>query len=157
MEQDIFTPQLETHKLNTLPDKIKNNPSDLSLLADVFGFYAEIEAVYLFGSAAAGRTNRESDLDLAVYPGTDSLKSVKLDILGRLAGRGFSKVDLVFLDGSDIVMDYEAVRLNRRIYQKPGFDPGSLYSTVVRKYLDFVPLLDVQRRAMKRRILHGTT
>ena len=138
-----------------MPLEIKNNPTDLSGLGEVFALYPEIGAVYLFGSAAAGRTNSESDLDLAVYPGTDSLKSAKLEILGRLAAKGFSKVDLVFIDGRDIVMDYEAVRSNRRIYQKPGFDPGSLYSAVVRKYLDFLPRLEVQRKALKRRILHG--
>jgi predicted nucleotidyltransferase len=138
-----------------MPREIKNNPADLSGLVDVFALYPEIDVVYLFGSAVAGRTNRESDLDFAVYPGTDSLKSAKLDLLGRLAGKGFSKVDLVFLDGRDIVMDYEAVRSNRRVYQKPGFDSGSLYSAVVRKYLDFVPILEVQRRVLKRRILDG--
>jgi predicted nucleotidyltransferase len=136
--------------------EMKNNPTDLSVLGGVFARYPEIEAVYLFGSAASGRANAESDIDLAVVPGTDELKSKKLELLGELAGRGFSRVDLLFLDGRDIVLEYEAVRSNRRVYQKPGFDSGSLYSAVVRRYLDFLPYLETQRKALKERILHGT-
>lgn len=137
--------------------KIINNPEDLSLLTPVFSAYPEIEAVYLFGSTAEGRSNDESDIDLAVYPGTDSLKSKKLDMLGKLAEAGFSKIDVVFLDGRDIVLEHEAVRLNRRVYEKEGFDSGSVFSIVVRKYLDFLPCLAVHRLKMKERMLHGTS
>lgn len=135
---------------------IKTNPSDLTRLTPIFSAYPEIEAVYLFGSTAEGRSNDESDIDLAVYPGTDSLKSKKLDMLGKLAEAGFSKIDVIFLDGRDIVLEHQAVRLNRRVYEKAGFDSGSVFSSVVRKYLDFVPHLAVHRRKMKGRILHGT-
>ncbi len=134
---------------------IKTNPSDLTLLIPVFSAYPEIEAVYLFGSTAEGRSNDESDIDLAVYPGTDSLKSKKLDMLGKLAEAGFSKIDLVFLDGRDIVLEHEAVRLNRRVYEKEGFDSGSVFSIITRKYLDFLPYLAVHRKALKRRILRN--
>jgi predicted nucleotidyltransferase len=125
-------------------------------MTPVFSAYPEIQAVYLFGSTAEGRSNHESDIDLAVYPGTDSLKSKKLDLLGDLAAEGFSKIDVVFLDGRDIVLEHEAVRLNRRVYEKAGFDSGTVFSSVVRKYLDFAPFLEVHRRRMKGRILHGT-
>lgn len=135
---------------------IKTNPSDLTRLIPVFSAYPEIEAVYLFGSTAEGRANRESDIDLAVYPGTDSLKSKKLEMLGKLAEAGFSKIDVIFLDGRDIVLEYEAIRLNRRVYEKEGFDSGSVFSIVVRKYLDFLPRLAVHRLKMKERLLHGT-
>jgi uncharacterized protein len=134
---------------------LKNNPSDLSRLTPVFSAYPEIEAVYLFGSTAEGRANRESDIDLAVYPGTDSLKSKKLELLGALAGAGFSKIDVVFLDGRDIVLEHEAIRLNHRVYERKGFDSGTVFSIVVRRYLDFMPILAVHRDKMKERILHG--
>ncbi len=65
---------------------------------------------------------------------------------------GFCRVDLVFLDTDDIVLKYEAIRLNRTVYQTADFDRGEMYSRVVRQYLDFLPYLRVQRQEYKRRI-----
>jgi hypothetical protein len=72
-----------------------------------------------------------------------------------LARKGFCTVDLVFLPTDDIVLQYEAVRLNRIVYQRPDFDGPTVFSLVIRRYLDFVPYLKVQREAYKRRILNG--
>jgi len=126
-------------------------------LHNIFSRYQEIQAVYLFGSSAAGRVRHESDLDLAVFPGTPELRLRKLDILQDLAREGFCNVDLVFLRENDIVLQYEAVRHNRLVYRRPDFEPGSLYSLTIRKYLDFLPYLEVQRKAYKKRILNGQT
>ena len=52
---------------------LKNNP-DLSFLKTIFTQFPEIQAVYLFGSTISGRIHKESDLDLAIYPGTKDLK-----------------------------------------------------------------------------------
>jgi hypothetical protein len=41
------------------------------------------------------------------------------------------------------------------VYQNERFDRGAYYSKVVRMYLDFLPYLEVQREAYKRRILNG--
>jgi predicted nucleotidyltransferase len=126
-----------------------------SRFSDIFCKYPEIQAVYLFGSSATGKKHLESDLDLAVVPRSPQARSQKLDILTDLARLGFDNVDLIFLDTNDIVLRYEAVKYNRLIYQVEDFDRGTLYSTVVRQYLDFLPFLKVQRDAYKRRILNG--
>ena len=126
---------------------------DPERLAALFSQYPEIQAVYLFGSAAAGATHADSDLDLAVVPRGPEARRKKLDILTDLARAGFDNVDLVFLDTDDIVLKYEAVRQNRLVYQTEDFDRGTMYSNVVRQYLDFLPYLEVQRAAYKRRIL----
>jgi predicted nucleotidyltransferase len=127
----------------------------LGLLKTVFENYPEIQAVYLFGSSASGRANAESDLDLAVLADDTSLRGRKLDILTELAGKGFCNVDLVFLPADDIVLQHEVVRLNRIVYQRPDFDGPSVFSLFVRRYLDFLPYLKVQREAYKRRVLNG--
>ena len=131
------------------------DPKTLSFerFTTVFSQYPEIQAVYLFGSVAAGSTHSESDLDLAIVPRHLTLRSKKLDILTDLARAGFDNVDLVFLDTDDIVVKYEAVRQNRLVYQTESFDRGAMYSKVIRQYLDFLPYLEVQRAAYKRRIL----
>ena len=130
------------------------NP-DIKILAKIFKNYPEIEAVYLFGSTVTGKSNRESDMDLAIYPDTPVLRKHKLAILTELARFGFCNVDLVFMDENDIVLQYEAVRQNIVVYQAPGFDRGATYSKIVRKYLDFYPYLTEQRNAYKKRILSG--
>ena len=127
--------------------------SRLSVLAEVFGRYQDIQAVYLFGSRAKGAGRKDSDLDLAVVPRNPSARKRKLEILTDLARIGFTDVDLVFLDTSDMVLKFEAVRHNRLVYRASDFDRGTMYSNVVRQYLDLKPYLDVQRRAYRRRIL----
>lgn len=131
------------------------NPKNLPLqrLAEVFSHYPEIQAVYLFGSVAAGTARPESDLDLAIVPRHPNLRRKKLDILTDLARAGFDNVDLVLLDIDDIVLKYEAIRQNRLVYQTKDFDPEAMYSKIIRQYLDFQPYLEVQRHAYKRRIL----
>jgi predicted nucleotidyltransferase len=113
---------------------------DLKVLPEIFSKHPDVQAVCLFGSAAAGRERKESDLDLAVFPGGAAIRKHRLQILADLAERGLCEVDLVFLDEEDVVLQYEAVRLNVVVYQKSDFDRGSTYSTIVRKYLDFFPL-----------------
>lgn len=130
------------------------NP-DLKRLRTVFRKYPQIQAVYLFGSASAGSVHQESDLDLAIVPRTKDLRKKRVDILADLAHHGFCNVDLVFLEGDDIVLQYEAVRQNVLVYQKPEFDRGGTYSKIVRQFLDFSPYLSVQREAYKKRILNG--
>ena len=128
---------------------------NFELLKTVFAQFPQIQAVYLFGSLASGRGHPESDLDLAVVSGHDRSGSEKLDILARLAREGFCNVDLVLLPKDDIVLQFEAVRMNRIVYCRPEFDSASFYSLVIRRYLDFIPYLNVQRQAYKERILHG--
>ena len=136
-------------------DNIVKHQPDITRLHDIFERYADIQAVYLFGSMARGTAHTGSDLDLAILPRSPLLRARKLDLLTDLARHGFCDVDLVFLDTSDIVMRYEAVRLNELVYAAADFDRGALYSSIVRQYLDFLPYLNVQRAAFKRSILGG--
>ena len=129
--------------------------SDPEELTNVFRAHPDVQAVYLFGSRAIGRADAESDLDLAVVPRSGALRGRRLDLLADLAAHGFCNVDMVFLDTRDVVLRYEAVRLNQLVYQADDFDRGAMYSRVVREYLDFLPYLEVQREAYKRRILSG--
>jgi len=129
---------------------------DIRALGDVFRTYPAIQGVYVFGSIGSGKTHEGSDLDLAIVSRNRTLKKKKLALLTDLARSGFCDVDLIFLDTEDIVLKYEAVRQNRLIYSTPDFDRGSMYSIVVREYLDFAPYLKAQREAYKRRIERGS-
>jgi len=127
---------------------------NLDRLEKVFNRYPDIQAVYLFGSTASGKTHAESDLDLAILPKKSSLHKKKLDLLTDLAREGFCNVDLVFLDTKDVVIKFESVRKNRLLYCAEGFDANDFFSLTLRQYFDFAPYLKVQREAYKRRVLH---
>ncbi len=129
---------------------------DLTLLGEVFQKYPEIQAVYLFGSVTSGKMHNESDVDLGIVSHSKALYEKRLDILTDLARYGFCEVDIVFLHNTDdIVLKYEVVRQNKLVYQREDFDRGGMYSKIIRQYLDFMPYLEVQRKAYKRRILDG--
>jgi len=127
---------------------------DLKLLPGIFRKYPGVQAVYLFGSAASGKTHTESDLDLAVVPGDASARAAKLDILADLARNGFCNVDLIFLDTENILLKFQAVRQNRLLYSSEEFNPGDYFSLTLRQYFDFLPYLKIQRESDKRRFLH---
>jgi predicted nucleotidyltransferase len=131
------------------------NDHDLRRLVDVFRKYPDIQAVYLFGSRASGKTHADSDLDLAIVPRDRAVRAKRLDLLTDLVGSGFCDVDLLFLDTDDIVLKYEAIRQNQLIYYTEDFDRGEIFSKIIRQYLDFAPYLEVQREAYKQRIQHG--
>lgn len=119
-------------------------------LAGVFERVSDVQAVFLFGSHASGTARPGSDVDLAVIG--QGARRRRLDLLVALVEVGFDNVDLVMLDGQDIVLQFEAVRQNVLVYARDDFDRGSYYSKVVRQYFDFLPYLEVQRRALKERL-----
>jgi len=137
-----------------MTDKVSSSRPELARLEKVFQKYPGIQAVYLFGSTASGKTHAESDLDLAILPDQSSLRGKKLDILTDLAREGFSDVDLVFLDTKDVVTKFESVRQNRLLYCAKDFDANAFFSLVLRQYFDFAPYLKTQREAYKQRVLH---
>lgn len=138
-------------------DFIMKKQPNLRNLQKVFQGHPKIQAVYLFGSTAEGRVHQESDMDLAVFTDEGMSSHFKLELLADLAREGFCDVDLVLMNTEDIVLKYEAVRLNRLIYKRSDFARGAVYSKIVRQYLDFYPYLAVQRAAYKKRILNGAT
>lgn len=126
---------------------------DFDQIPVVFRRYPSVQAVYLFGSFAAGTARPESDLDLAIVPRDASARAQALEIMADLTRLVHDRVDLVFLDSRDVLLRFEAVRHNRLVYHTPDFDAGSYASRIVREYWDFLPYLQVQRQAMKDRIL----
>jgi len=70
---------------------------DLDLLPGILGRCPDIQAAYLFGSAAEGKDGPDSDIDLAIVPRSRELRMRGFDILADLARAGFCRVDLLLL------------------------------------------------------------
>ncbi len=138
--------------MNKNVDKKTKFP-DLDLLPDIFRDYPDIDTVYLFGSVAQESVHEDSDLDLGVVVQHSPSKLKRMALLKDLARSGFCNVDCVYLDTKDIVLKFEAIRMNKVIYRTDNFDSAAYYSKILRQYFDFLPYLDVQRKALKERIL----
>ncbi len=123
-------------------------------LKSVFSGYPEIDAVYLFGSAASERNNHLSDIDLGIVYNDSSITEMKVDLYAELVKKGFEKADIVFFNTADLVLQFEIIHHNQLIYCKKSFNHGELFSKTIRKYFDFQPYLIRQQKAYKRRILN---
>ncbi|HJP29101.1 MAG TPA: nucleotidyltransferase domain-containing protein [Candidatus Latescibacteria bacterium] len=117
--------------------------------------FAGVRAVYLFGSTAEGRARHDSDIDIAVVPAHEAVQGQRLEMLKALALAGFERADLVFLDGTDLVLQFHAVRQNHPLYTAPDFSTGDYFSRTLRQYRDLEPLLRVRHEAYRRRALNG--
>jgi len=125
-------------------------------LKSYFTRYPEIEAVYLFGSHAAGKNTSISDLDIAVLLEKDSsFADLKIEIMAGLIELGYDNADLSILNNMSLVGKYEVVKHNKILYKDQDFDSSSYFSLILRKYFDFQPYLEVQRKYLKERILNG--
>lgn len=117
----------------------------------VFEKFLEIQAVYLFGSQATGKTHAESDTDF----GFTADKNVREELSTELVKIGFTNFSLVYIPEATLLLQFEIVRMNKLIYARPDFDRGSFFSRIVRMYQDFQPYRDVQREEYKKRVLNG--
>lgn len=128
---------------------------DMQKLENIFSQYNEIKAAYLFGSYAENKENKYSDLDIALVVEDNSDKMMKLDILTELTKNNFTNVDLVILNSASLLINFEAVKYNKLIYKREDFNAPEFFSFTIRRYLDFRPYLEVQRKYLKERILNG--
>ncbi len=131
--------------------------SEIKNLQAIFLGYPKIEAVYLFGSAASDHQKKhvDSDIDLGIVSSDPSIEKRKTDLHADMIRHGFDNVDIVFFNSADLVLQFEIIHKNKLIYRKEAFNHGELFSNTIRKYLDFKPYLDRQRKILKEQILNG--
>ncbi|MBI5855345.1 MAG: nucleotidyltransferase domain-containing protein [Nitrospirae bacterium] len=121
----------------------------LSRLAQHFGLHLIVQ----FGSTVAGPTHARSDLDLAVQlTGPDlSLRRV-LDIQAALADLFPGQdVDLAILNRADPLFLKKITEQCRLLYGAPQ-DLALLRLSAFKRYQDFRPYLEIERRFVSRRL-----
>ncbi len=124
-------------------------------IAETIGQFAEVDAAFLFGSYARGTATPGSDIDLGLVSTSAEIGLPKLSILAELTKEGIENIDLIDLSQSDPILRFEAVSPNKMLCARLGFDRGEYYSRVIREYLDLLPILRVQRAALKKRLIDG--
>ena len=96
-------------------------------------------AVYLLGSAAAGRLRADSDIDIAVMapPGTHLSEVERADIATGLSYRLGRQVDVGLLSSRNLVYANEALHTGIRLYARDA-DAAALYAAnLLGLYLEF--------------------
>ena len=130
-------------------------PIDEQHLGQILAAFPGVRAVYLFGSVADGTARVDSDIDVAVVPADASVREQKMAMMTELARAGYDRVDLVILDGKDVVLRFHVVRRNRPIFQAPGFDHPGYFTRALNEYWDLQPLLRARHALYRERVLHG--
>lgn len=117
-----------------------------------------IKAAYLFGSQAKNRSQKNSDIDIAVllednYKGNSG--KIKIKLQENFIKNGLDNIDLVILNTASALLKYEVVKENYLIYKKNEFNALSYQSLIIRKYLDFEYYLKKNQQKFKERFLNG--
>ncbi len=119
-----------------------------------------VGVVYLFGSEALGTTHFDSDIDVGVV-----LKNPKvLKNAGerlKIYNKVFSvvsdlstkrQVDTVLLQSAPLSVQFEAIRTGKILYESSPTFRADYEENLIRYYLDFMPLLEIQHQAVLERI-----
>lgn len=114
-------------------------PDEGDIVTTVCVRFADVQAIYLFGSVADGTANVTSDLDLALLLSPKQARKEKKNLfmdplhkeLQSLAGRN---VDLLNLRKMPTVLQKEIVMEGRRIYCRDQLAADEFELTVLSRY-----------------------
>ena len=117
------------------------NVPDLPLektILDAISEYPDIQLAILFGSFAAGKGNKESDLDLAIDLGQPISASEKMALINELATAIGRPIDLVDLKSVGEPLLGQIIRHGRRILGEDRYY-AELISMHLIEQSDFLP------------------
>lgn len=137
-------------------------PKLLKSLRSLGRLCPEIDAVYLFGSRAAGRSGPLSDVDIGVLLGMDRLRPrdlfrTRLHLITQaMAACGRSNVDLVLLNEAGPLLAYEVIHDGKLAYERNHQRRVSYEAGALRRYFDFQPFFHTARQYLKKHLREGT-
>lgn len=100
---------------------------------------------YLFGSLAKEEKGEDVDIALLFDGDMDEMRSLIMEHLGT------ERVDLVNLKTASPVMKMQIVKTGRLIYRRSIEDENRFEMDVIRKYLDFEPMMRRRFEILKKR------
>jgi uncharacterized protein len=123
----------------------------VSKLNEFFKGRDGIILAFLFGSAAAGRANEESDVDIAVLTGGDFSSSSFIELRSSLSGILSKEVDVAILNDASPILKMQV--LQKGVLLKGGKTPAFpvFYAKSLKEYED----LKFFRREAEKNILTG--
>lgn len=103
-----------------------------------------VTAAYLFGSMAKGKTTGKSDIDLGLLLKADfnllANFDYKLRLIGELEDITGKRVDIVFINTADTILQYEIRKHGKLVFERDK-QKRIEYEILARKrYFDFLPM-----------------
>jgi hypothetical protein len=109
--------------------------------------HPRVLSVYLFGSAARGKTHSASDIDIAVQIEGQLTLDEELDLRAAVTEElQRDDVDLVLLSEAPPLLRYEVVSTGRRLFARDAAAADRLEERWLMEYLDTAWLRKVQRQ-----------
>jgi uncharacterized protein len=118
-----------------------------------------ILCVYLFGSAASGKENRFSDIDIAVLfddnVDRQSYCEHALSVMDGLSAALDKNVDIVVLNTANSFLKFRIIKSGVRLYERPDRGSRSFEARSVVEYFDFSPIREMLEKALVSNIKGG--
>ena len=116
-----------------------------------------ISLIYLFGSSITGTQRAESDIDISVvFEKPDRIKNTMIifEELYLSLSQVFPDrdLDIVFLDFAPLTLQFEVVTTGKVIYRVSREFEYDYKEKIIKEYIDFKPLLDIQDQILLERI-----
>ena len=116
-----------------------------------------ISLIYLFGSSIIGNQRAESDIDIGVvFEKPDRIKNTMIifEELYLSLSQVFpdQDLDIVFLDFAPLTLQFEVVTTGKVIYRVSREFEYDYKEKIIKEYIDFKPLLDIQDQILLERI-----
>ena len=124
--------------------------------ADYLRNRAEIVAAYLFGSVAAGKAHKFSDVDVALLlaEGVDPDKAwdITLEAMGEAETAFKRRADVVILNQAGLVVGFQILKTGRVIFERDRDARCRFEMRLRSEYYDYQPYLKYQQTEFLRRL-----
>lgn len=126
---------------------------DIRRIIKYFKARDEVSSLYIFGSFARERENRESDIDIAVIIDESKLKKINYSLLKKeyyTASAGFSlrPLDIVIMNTASPFLNHQVLKTGRILFDKNQNLRVRFTTKTIIEYLDFKPAQDVFLKAV---------
>ena len=131
-------------------------PVDVEKMIQYLARQPDVVCAYLFGSLAKGTAGPRSDVDVAVVLreglGREEMFEQRLQLLVDLDGFSTREVDVVILNTSPLLLQQQALKHGRLIYERDPLARIRFEVRARRLYLDLRPLRDFYRQVLFREV-----
>lgn len=119
----------------------------------------EIQAAYVFGSVASGRTRKDSDIDIAVLVRKNAVRDTlryRLKLMAELgATLHRSDVDVVILNEAPPLLAHRVLSKGKLIFERSASARVRFQVATAKRYSDLVPAFETHIRYLKKSVREG--
>ena len=117
----------------------------------------EIQAAYVFGSVATGRTRPDSDVDIAVLVdrrvGRAQMLNYRLKLMADLGSAlRRSDVEVVILNDAPPLLAHRVLSRGRLVFERSASARVRFQVNTASRYLDLVPMWETHIRYLKKHV-----